>query len=168
MAVSGYLNGTTAANPGFNRFYSAPATPTPVGQRVPAVASTSGTNASCNICHSSGGGTDLNAYGAAWTVQHNSGLTTAQAFLAIEGLNSDSDPTGATNIQEISANAQPGWTPGPVNTLFDIFTPTLVTQTNQSPPAIIGTLLDPAPVNHNLYANFTGYGLYTWNGSTWT
>jgi len=89
MASNGYLNGTTATSPGFNRYYSAVATPAPVGQRVPPAPSTSGTNASCNICHSSGGGTDLNGYGKDWAAQHNAGLTTAQAFQAVEGLNSD-------------------------------------------------------------------------------
>src|SRR3974377_1268941 len=75
--------------------------------------STSGKNASCNLCHASGGGTDLNPYGEAFAAQSHS-------FPAIEGLNSDKDPTGATNIQEINASTQPGWTPGPNNTLYDV------------------------------------------------
>jgi hypothetical protein len=124
MASSGYLRGTD----GFNLVYPA---------------SSSGLNASCNVCHSSGGGTDLNAYGRAWAAQHNAGLTVRAAFLAIEGTNSDSDPTGATNIAEINANAQPGWTPGPNNTLYDMFTLAVVA-TGQSPAFVNGNLLDPA------------------------
>lgn len=123
MAISSYLRGAD----GFNLVYPA---------------STSGVNASCNICHSNGGGTDLNEYGRAWTAQHNSGQTVRAAFLAIEAINSDGDPTGASNIAEIIANAQPGWTPGAVNTLYDMFT-LAVTATNQSPPFING-ILDPA------------------------
>ena len=109
-------------------------------------ASTSGNNASCNLCHSSGGGTDVNAYGKDWATKHNSGLSVAAAYAAIEGLNSDSDPTGSTNIVEITANAQPGWTPGPNNTLYDPFA-LVQTVTNQNPPTITGNLLDPAPAN---------------------
>ncbi len=124
MASSGYLRGTD----GFNLVYPA---------------SSSGLNASCNVCHSSGGGTELNAYGRAWAAQHNAGLTVRAAFLAIEGTNSDSDPTGATNIAEINANAQPGWTPGPNNTLYDMFTLAVVA-TGQSPVFVNGNLLDPA------------------------
>lgn len=123
MAVSSYLRGTD----GFNLVYPA---------------STSGVNASCNICHSNGGGTDLNEYGRAWTAQHNSGQTVRAAYLAIESTNSDGDPTGASNIAEINANSQPGWTPGAVNTLYDMFT-LAVTATNRSPPSITGSL-DPA------------------------
>jgi len=140
MAFSGYLNGTTAASPGFNRYYSAVATPAPVGQRVPPAPSTSGTNASCNICHSSGGGTDLNGYGKDWAAQHNAGLTTAQAFQAVEGLNSDG--ASLTNLQEITANAQPGWAAGANNQLYDQFS--LAATTRASAPTITGNLLDPA------------------------
>ncbi len=123
MAVSNYLRGTD----GFNLVYPA---------------STTGTNSSCNVCHSNGGGTDLNAYGRAWAAQHNAGQTVRAAFLAIESANSDSDPTGSLNIAEITAGAQPGWTPGAVNTLYDMFS-LVATVTNQNPPSITG-LLDPA------------------------
>ena len=106
-------------------------------------ASTSDNNASCNICHSSGGGSDLNGYGKDWAAQHNAGMTPAAAFQAVESVNSDNDPTGSTNLAEITANAQPGWTPGANNTLYDMIT-LIVTLANQNPPAITGNLLDPA------------------------
>jgi hypothetical protein len=131
MAVRNYLISTNTTNPGFNVVY-----PT----------STSGTNASCAICHATtGGGDDLNAYGEAWAVQHNSGLTTRAAFEAIQGTNSDTDPTGATNIAEINASTQPGWTPGLHNTLFDVTQAGqgIVTASNTAPPALTGSL-DPA------------------------
>jgi hypothetical protein len=84
--------------------------------------STTRTNAGCNLCHSAGGGTDLNAYGEAWAVERNKPTVgpTAAAFTAIESLNSDNDPTRANNLAEINANAQPGWTPGPNNTFYNV------------------------------------------------
>ncbi|HYL82377.1 MAG TPA: PKD domain-containing protein [Candidatus Acidoferrum sp.] len=89
------------------------------------VKSTSGTNASCALCHdtTTGPNIGLNAYGDAFAGQPHSRTNTAQdqtAFKNIESRNSDNDPTGSTNIQEINANAQPGWTPGPNNTIYDI------------------------------------------------
>jgi hypothetical protein len=170
MAVSGYLTGTNATNPGFNRFYSAPATPTPAGQRNPPAPSLSGTNASCNICHVAGSGTDLNAYGNAWAIAHNSGITTAEAFAAIEDANSDNDPKGTTNIREIAATAQPGWTPGPTNTFYDVLNPGSVVTTGNNPPAITGNL-DPAakiavfrPSTSTFYLDENGSR--AWNGCT--
>jgi Bacterial Ig domain/HYR domain len=140
MALSGYLTGTNVSNPGFNVVY-----PT----------STIGalTGARCAVCHdtTSGPNQGLNAYGAAWKVQHDSGLTTRAAFQAIEGINSDNDPTGATNIAEITANTVPGWTAGANNTFYDLADGTTVVATNQSPPTFGASVagLDPAaaPVN---------------------
>jgi hypothetical protein len=112
------------------------------------VGSQSGANASCNLCHSSGGGTDFNGYGKDFANQKNNlGLTVLNALKAIESMNSDGDPTSAANSAEITGSAQPGWTPGPHNALYDIFALT-VTLTNQNPPAITGNVLDPAATNH--------------------
>lgn len=124
MALNSYFNGAD----GFLAVYPA---------------SQSGRNASCNTCHVQGAGTDLNGYGKDWAMQHNAGASIRAAFLAIEGLNSDNDPTGSSNIVEINANAQPGWTPGPNNTRYDLFS-LAVSATNQNPPAITGNVLDPA------------------------
>ncbi len=129
MAVGAYLTG----NGGFNSTYPA---------------STTGTKASCNLCHSSGGGTNLNAYGKDWAAQHNNGLAVKAAYQAIETMNSDADPGGATNLAEITASAQPGWTAGAHNTLYDMFT-LAPAASNQSPPAITGNLLDPATAAAN-------------------
>ena len=105
----------------------------------PATVSNTGTNASCSVCHSTtAGGGALNGYGRDFA---NTGIRTTQAFLNIEALNSDGDPTGASNIAEINASTQPGWTPGAVNTFYGVFT-RLVTNTNQNPPPSIG-ILDP-------------------------
>ena len=62
-------------------------------------------------------------------------------MLAIESLDSDGDPGGTSNIDEIDADTQPGWTDGPNNTIyFDDGS----TQTGQSAPAGILGNLDPA------------------------
>lgn len=105
----------------------------------------SSSSARCNVCHSEGGGTDLNAYGAAWALRHNTGVTAAQAFQDIQGQNSDG--SAVNDIGEITANAQPGWRPGPNNTLFDQFEPNVMTRTGQSPPASLIGGADPAAAN---------------------
>ena len=120
MPSSGFLADFNSAHPG-----SLSATTT--------VWSTSG--ARCNICHVSGSGSDLNAYGAAWVRAGNS-------FTAIAGNNSDGDTGGATNLAEITANAQPGWRSGPNNTFYD-WNGVTVTATNQPPPSTLIGAADP-------------------------
>ena len=109
--------------------------------------SQSATNASCNLCHSAGGGTNLNGYGKDFAIAAGSATSIAAALHAIESLNSDGDPTSASNIAEITAGAQPGWTPGPHNTLYDLFSLAPVS-TNQNPPTISGNLDPPTATNH--------------------
>src|SRR4249919_1254516 len=92
----------------------------------------SSTSARCNVCHSSGGGTDINGFGSAWALRHNAGRTVVEAFQDIELDNSDG--SSVSNIMEITANAQPGWSPGATNTLYDEFSPGTADLFNQSPP----------------------------------
>jgi PKD repeat protein len=61
----------------------------------------------CSICHGEKY-SQFNGYG--WDFLEN-----GYSFSAIEPLNSDGDPNGATNLQEINANTQPGWTEGANN-----------------------------------------------------
>ena len=127
MAVSSYQNS-------FNSLYPASTTGS---------TSWSTNGARCNICHSSGSGTDLNEYGRAFRDQRNAGLGTTAAFQAIEALNSDQ--SSVNNIGEIGANAQPGWRPGPNNSLYDPFgapgdSPT---QTGVNPPGTLVGAIDP-------------------------
>ena len=96
----------------------------------------------CNVCHSSGGGTPLNSYGAAWAIRLNAGRTVTQAFVDIEGDNSDG--SSVNNISEITANAQPGWSPGATNTLYDLFSPGTAILFNQDPPTSLVGDVDPA------------------------
>ena len=98
--------------------------------------------ASCALCHgSTSSGNEYNAYG--WLIKEgrDSGLSTMEAILAAEPVDSDADPTGASNLDEVLASAQPGWTPGPVNRIYDGdggFTD------GNEPPADVSGDLDPA------------------------
>lgn len=68
-------------------------------------------DASCSVCHGGSNGT-LNAYGKTLCTWFNGSIPAdiMNDLIAIQGEDSDEDSTGSTNIQEIEANAQPGWT----------------------------------------------------------
>jgi len=67
--------------------------------------------APCQMCHiSAQGGNNFNPYGSDLKAQIQAGLSIQQALKAVEGKNSDNDTTGSTNLQEITAGTQPGWT----------------------------------------------------------
>jgi spore coat protein A len=98
----------------------------------------SSTGARCQVCHvESGGGSPWNAYG--WAVrQAVSGGDWVGAFMAVE--DSDSDGNGNDNIDEIMADAQPGWTTtGNLGFLADLTTQLIP---DQDIPA--ASPLDPA------------------------
>ncbi len=97
--------------------------------------SSSGANASCQLCHGSSTST-WNEYG--WGLRSN-----GQDFAALEGLPSVNINGGTTMLDEINASTQPGWTTGANNNLYN--RGGLITST-QTPPAGIGTL-DPAGAN---------------------
>ena len=111
-------------------------------------ASTSDTNASCELCHGGSSGT-LNAYGHAIQVQAAGATPSATTYRSIEGQNSDADAGGYTNLQEINANAQPGWKPGATNTLWQTGTNTITTTTATPPTSVTGPL-DPAVATPNI------------------
>ncbi len=86
----------------------------------------------CALCHLTEAGNGDNPYGAALRPLISRDSTQAQilaAFASIEALNSDGDPTGASNIAEINADAQPGWKVG-----------------DAVPQVLVGNLLDPLDV----------------------
>ena len=61
-------------------------------------------NAGCLLCHNTPSGTGgFNPYGVDYFLE---------GLVGAEGLDSDLDPGGCTNIQEINNSTQPGWTPG--------------------------------------------------------
>jgi PKD repeat protein len=102
-------------------------------------ASTSSTAAGCQTCHGSQAtGGNYNRYGADLAALSGSIIT---RLASIAG--NDSDGEGHTNVQEINANAQPGWcvasTPGCNNNGF-------------TPPSTIA-LLDPVTANQSPIAN---------------
>jgi hypothetical protein len=72
--------------------------------------SRSDNNARCALCHNSyTEGSGYNPYGTAFRLV---GGTLEQRYRAIETLDSDVDPGGYTNLEEINASTQPGWTVG--------------------------------------------------------
>lgn len=84
----------------------------------------------CQVCHTRDDGGGLNDYGNDFRAENPSRTDTnsiRDALLAIEDIDSDGDPGSYTNIEEIDANAQPGWVEG------------------SNPPGVIGDL-DPADV----------------------
>ncbi|MEJ2308297.1 MAG: choice-of-anchor D domain-containing protein [Gammaproteobacteria bacterium] len=90
------------------------------------VVGTNNENIGCALCHNDTN-LQLNPYGQDW-LNAWTGTTTDElvaALRAIEDLDSDSDPTGSSNIVEINASTQPGWAEG------------------SNPAGVIG-LLDPA------------------------
>jgi hypothetical protein len=78
-------------------------------------------NASCSVCHGTGN-TNLNAYGKDLCVAFGGSVPAniVPALQAIEEGDSDQNPTMSTNSQEIAANAQPGWTEGPLNQIYAV------------------------------------------------
>ena len=104
--------------------------------------STSDNNASCQICHAAST-QNLNPYGKSFCDQ---GGSTSARIQAIENMNSDADPTGATNITEINASTQPGWTTGNVNPIYSRGNCN-ATGNVESPPGGIAAL-DPAPAGN--------------------
>ena len=75
--------------------------------------SASDNNASCQLCH--GQSTqNINPYGLALAACNGATGGIAQRIAAVEAVNSDGDAGGFTNLQEINANTQPGWTTGAV------------------------------------------------------
>ncbi len=78
--------------------------------RYPDSTSAANLQDSCLLCHASSNRSQFNAYG--WELVQN-----GRDFAAAENLNSDGDTTGATNLEEINANTQPGWTVGANNVI---------------------------------------------------
>ena len=94
--------------------------------------SSSGANASCQLCHGSSTST--------WNEYGNGLLNNGQNFAALEGLPSVNINGGTTMLDEINASTQPGWTTGANNNLYDR---NGLIASAQTPPGGIGTL-DPA------------------------
>ena len=100
-----------------------------------------GTGTACQLCHANpGGGQPWNAHGWDVRTERLGGATIQDAIALVETLNSDIDPGVASNIAEINADTQPGWTPGPNNTHY--FAGGATTPDQMPPAGILGDL-DP-------------------------
>lgn len=105
-------------------------------------------NSGCQLCH--GASTQqLNTYGRDMCLLSGGVSGRIQAIQ-----NQDSDGDGSSNLQEINANTQPGWTSGNGNPLFSRGNCTATGQ-SVAAPAGVGTL-DPASGNQPPVANPNG------------
>src|SRR5207302_1092622 len=104
--------------------------------------SASGTNASCALCHDTKSGPNVgwNAYGN--LIRANIGLGDVAAFRAAESAPSVNVGGGTTNLAEINASTQPGWTTGNNNPIVN----RAGSAGTAVAPASIG-LLDPVAAN---------------------
>ena len=99
-----------------------------------------GTGTTCQLCHEkTTGDIGWNEYRQRVRLFILGGNSAPNAIKLSEPFNSDGDPSGSPNIAEITADTQPGWTPGPNNTIYGVFSNT----PNQLPPAAIVGNLDP-------------------------
>lgn len=104
----------------------------------PESASLDNAGISCTLCHGTTGLNTFNSYGWDIRLGLDDFLSFPDAILAAETL--DSDGQGSTNLEEIIAGTQPGWTDGALNTEFACNgdeTP------NVTAPGSITGLLDP-------------------------
>ena len=97
-------------------------------------------NAGCQLCHASNT-QNLNPYGKA--LCDLSGDITAR-IPAVENADSDADSTGSSNITEINANTQPGWTTAAVPT-YARGDCSATGNIETAADAGVSGLLDPAP-----------------------
>lgn len=105
----------------------------------------------CQLCHqSSFGGNPWNAYGWDIHLEYNqNGFDLAAAFEAVEAFDSDED--GTNNIDEITANEQPGWLLGNVNTAYNCIGDAceiLFTEDNFHPPTSVDPHRDKLVTNN--------------------
>ena len=127
-------------------------------------------NADCNLCHGTSDG-NLNAYGKALCDAFGGSVPAdiVPDLRDIEALDSDLDPTVSSNIVEIEANAQPGWTEGAVNQLYAadgcaaVGSPISVPG-NVPPPYDPPAYGDPVALAGGPYAGFVNVPV-TFNGS---
>lgn len=135
-------------------------------------------DANCALCHGTSNG-NLNSYGKEICDAFGGTIPAdiTDALRAIEGV--DSDSNGDSNLAEISADAQPGWTAGDTNEIFvaDSSTGCQSTGVIISPPSGVPLPYDPPvegePVaipggpysgNVNVPLAFDGSGSYDSDG----
>jgi mono/diheme cytochrome c family protein len=93
-------------------------------------------DAGCQVCHETSTGNGFNPYGTAMS-DSGTPFDCEAALAAVEGLDSDTDNGGFSNLAEIEAGTQPGWC---------VFVEGgTCLRTTATPP---GTPLDPDPANN--------------------
>jgi len=105
----------------------------------------------CMLCHGEST-SQFNEYGLDILNERNSGKDITAAIQNVEQIDSDNDPAGLSNIQEIIAHAQPGWTDGPNNTVYNVDGSTYLS--GQDAP--IQVVLDPITANNDPVAEANG------------
>ncbi len=134
-------------------------------------------NSDCSLCHGTST-SNLNAYGKDLCLAFGGSVPAdiIPALLAIEGLDSDLD--GNSNLVEIDANSQPGWTLGVNNQIYDadvsncapigapISSPSSVPLPLDPPVAGYPVAVPGGPYtgNVNVPINFDGSGSYDSDG----
>jgi len=110
--------------------------------------------AGCQLCHASST-TYLNPYGKAICDQSGTTINARIQAAAVQNADSDGDPTGSSNLTEINANAQPGWTTSAVPT-YDRSNCNKTNNTETAPSGI--GMLDPEPTITCNDLDRDGYG----------
>lgn len=101
-------------------------------------------NARCALCHgSTTSGSTFNAYGSA--IKYAPGSSLAARIAAVEGVNSDKDPSGSSNLAEIQANTQPGWSGTTVSGVVGSLDP-VTTVPDEPPPEVASPDVYVSPV----------------------
>jgi len=107
----------------------------------------------CMLCHGAST-SNLNGYGLEIKIENDRIGNIDRAIQNVEGIDSDIDLEGILNIEEINADAQPGWTDGPNNSVYNMDGSTRLT--NQNAPKDIQGILDPSAENQAPVAKANG------------
>jgi PKD repeat protein len=111
-------------------------------------------NSGCMLCHGSST-SNLNGYGLEIKIEKDRIGDIDSAIQNVEGIDSDIDLGGFLNLEEINAGAQPGWTDGPNNSIYDRGDGS-TSGTNLNAPDGIQGILDPITENQAPVAKANG------------
>jgi PKD repeat protein len=111
-------------------------------------------NSGCMLCHGASN-RNLNGYGLEIKIEIDRGSNIDAAIRNVEEIDSDIDLGGFVNLEEIKAGAQPGWTDGPNNSIYDRGDGS-TSGTNLNAPDGIQGILDPISENQAPVAKANG------------
>ena len=104
---------TVLASESYLGYWSTVVTTLPDGTTYNYSSSTTDDDANCALCHlayNDGSSRSFNPYGQA--IRNSTLSNLLDRIRSVESFDSDEDPCGYSNIEEIVLNAQPGWTDG--------------------------------------------------------